>query len=224
MYINELSENSDIQISVKVNKEEYIYDATLLQIYQEPYRPNMYCIGCAPIEEDGKLLGFGDYPMHLLAHDNTNGRDYKWTIAMHGFNKDRTQFLLLSNESVKPINHRNAYRVPCSYKAVTQLGTNKSVIDGYAHDISYSGISITFAKDAIKNATIGTDASVSLYDEHGHVRRAVGKVTRIVDDFENGKKLIGIVFTQPSLAVTNLVAYLQRNELRINNPPQGRRR
>lgn len=212
MHINGISQNTTLQIVIKVNRQEMYFDTKLIQAYHKQLQPGMYCIGCTPVLKDGKAMAFGSYPMQLMAHDNENGRDYKWNIDMHGFNKDRTQFLLFSKESTKPINHRGAMRIPCRYKIVAMVGNNRYALDGVAYDISTSGIGILMSPEYTKNIEVNDRTSISIYADHGHVKRVNGNVARIVNDFTQGKVLIGVHFDKLPAEIGELILNLQRKK------------
>lgn len=210
MHINGLSKNTLLQIVIKINRQEIAYDTKLMQAYNQQLQPGFYCIGCAPVLKDGKLITFGSYPMYLKAHDKDTGRDYRWDISMHGFNKDRTQFLLFSNESVKPVNHRGAMRIPCHYKVVVLDENSHRTIDGRAYDISASGVGVLIPQELTKAIIAGDKVSLSIYDDHGRVRRANGTAARIVKDFKPGETLVGIRFDRLPIEIEEMIIRSQR--------------
>ena len=120
---------------------------------------------------------------------------------------------LYSTDNAKAKNHREAFRVPCGYRAVLQIGNNRKVIDSHVHDLSFTGASYVFAPDAVI-ASVGDAVSGSIYDDNEHLYRTSGEIVRVIDNFSRDFTLIGVRF-KGDVKLQSLVSRLQMNELRV---------
>ncbi len=210
-----MEEGSLVRLSVNLGGGRLDFATVITKAYEEPYKNNIYCIGVEPIIEDGRTISFGAHPVTVFASNKGDNREYKFVTDINGFNKDRTQMLLFSKDSVDAVNHRTAYRIPCNHKTVVQIGNNKKTINGYVHDISFSGISMNFPSDQFKSLTVGSPISISIFDNDDHVFKVNGNIVRFVEGFAENRTLLGVQFVDPPPAIAVLVTRLQRNECRL---------
>lgn len=214
MTINEIAEGSPVTLTVNVGGESVTLETKVAQDYKEPYK-HAFCIGAEPVVRDGKVVSLGKHAVSASIKNIADNREYKYNIAFHGMSRDRTQLLLFTPEDVAPVEQRMAYRVACSYNAVVQIGNNKKTVDGYLHDISFSGVGMTFVSDEFKSEVEGAAVSASIFDNDEHIYKVSGTIVRAIEGFTEGRTLIGIQFDETPRAIAGLVASLQRKELRL---------
>ena|GEM_PF-1908669 len=214
MTINQMGEGSAVTLTINIQGETITIDSVVVQKYQEPYR-DTFCIGVEPIQKEGKIVAIGRSRVAVSVTNTDDHREYKFTIAFHGMNKDRTQLLLFSADDIPPVNHRLNYRVPCNYHIVVQIGNNKKAVEGYLHDISLSGIGMVFVTGEFKSIKEGDEVSASIFDNYEHVYKVNGHLVRVIEEFAENRTLIGMQFDETPRAVAGLVAGLQRRELRL---------
>ena len=214
MTINQTTEGSPVTLTVIIKGEEMILETKVLQQFQEPYK-DTFCIGVEPILKEGKPVSLGRHKITASIKNEENKRDYEFTITLHGFNKDRSLLLLFSPDDVSPVNHRLNYRVGCNYDVVAQIGNNKKAVDGLLHDISFSGLGMTFVMGEIQTIQEGDAVSVSIYDQYEHMYKVFGQVVRYIEWFTDNRMLVGVQFDETPPAIAGLVASLQRRELRL---------
>ena len=214
MTINQITKGSSVTLTVRIKGEDLTFETRVTQQYQEPYRDTFY-IGTEPILQEGKPVSLGRHKITASIINDENKREYQYTITLHGFNKDRSQLLLFSPDDVAPVNHRLNFRVACSYDVVAQIGNNKKAVDGLLHDISFSGLGMTFVSGEIKTIQEGDAVSISIYDQYEHMYKVYGQVVRYIEGFTDSRMLVGVQFDETPPAIAGLVAALQRRELRL---------
>ncbi len=215
MTINGIAELSPVTLTVHIDGAKLEFETNVIQGYKEPYKRNAFCMGVEPLKKDGKIVSFGNHPVSIVAKNSDDHREYEFRIAFHGLNKERTQLMLFSYEDISPVNHRNAYRVSCSYHTVIQIGNNKKAVDGYLRDISLSGIGMVFMSDEFREVKPGQAISAAIFDNNEHVYKVAGHIVRVLDDFADNKIMIGVQFDSTPTAIAALVTNLQRMELRL---------
>ncbi len=214
MTINEIPEGSHVTLTINIKGEMITFETRVIQQFEKPYKKS-FCIGAEPIMQEGKAISLGRHKITASIKNETDNREYNYTIAFHGLNKDRSQLLLFSPDDASAVNHRMNYRVPCSYDVVVQIGNNKKAVDGLMHDISLSGLGMVFVSDEIKSIQEGDAVSISIYDQYEHMYKVFGRVVRYIDGYTADRMLVGVEFDETPVAIAGLVASLQRRELRL---------
>ncbi|MCR4689757.1 MAG: PilZ domain-containing protein [Lachnospiraceae bacterium] len=214
MTINQSTEGSSVTLTVTIKGETLTFETRVTQPFQEPYKGS-FCIGVEPILQEGKPVSLGQHKITASVKNDEDKREYLYTINFYGFNKDRTMLLLFSPDDVAATNHRLSYRVACSYDVVAQIGNNKKTVEGLLHDISITGLGMTFVSEEVKNVQNGDPVSISIFDQYDHLYKVFGQVVRYIEGFRENRILIGVQFDETPPAIAGLVASLQRKELRL---------
>ena len=215
MYINQLEKGSPVELQVNNHHEKLSFPSQIVSVYRNPYE-GYYYIGIEPILSDsGKLLSFGSMPVTVIATNLSDHRDYQFKSKKQGFNKEHTEYLLMTDDNAEPINHREAHRIPCNYKVILRIGDSRHASNGYVHDISFSGISFIFLTEYFEHANVGDPVSASLYVTEDRIVKVSGEVMRFVPEFTSGTSLVGVRFVEPSSRIISLIAELQRREARV---------
>ncbi|MBR4760851.1 MAG: PilZ domain-containing protein [Lachnospiraceae bacterium] len=215
MFINQVAENSSITMTLRIGGETMTFETVARKRYEKPYKRNMYYIGCDPVEVDGKKVSFGGRLISALIKNEEDGRRYSFPACLASHSRDGAQLLLFSRDNCGPINNREAFRVPCNYHCVIQVGNNKHAIEATVHDISFTGISVVFLSEKYRARNVGESISASIYDNDEHVFKVSGTIVRFIDEYAEGRTLVGARFENPTRAITALVASLQRKETRV---------
>ncbi len=214
MTINQIPEGSPVTLTVHLKGEDLTFETRVNQQFQDPYK-DAFCIGVEPVLKEGKPVSLGRHKITATIKNQENNREYEYAITFHGFSKDRSLLLLFSPDDAAPVNHRLNYRVACSYDVVAQVGNNKKAVDGLLHDISFSGLGMTFVMGELQTIQEGDAVSISIYDQYEHMYKVYGKVVRYIEWFTDSRMLVGVQFDETPHAIAGLVASLQRRELRL---------
>lgn len=214
MTINEMQEGSSVTLTVNLGSEDIIFETSVIQGFNEPYK-KAFSIAAEPIMKDGKIVSLGRHRISASVINLADNREYIYTIAFNGMSKDKSHLLLFSPDDATAVNHRESYRVSCSYETVAQIGNNRKTVKGFLHDISFSGLGMVFSKEDFTNLSIGAEVSASIYDYNERMYKVTGHLVRFVEDFDENKTLIGVKFIETPMAVAGLVAALQQKELRV---------
>ncbi len=212
MYINEMFPGSDVIIKASVDGTELEFNTSILEIDQTHYKKYGYSILCKAVYVDDKLVSFGHCAVIAIVKNKYDNRHYLFPIS--GAKLERRGRMpvirFCSDESVKPTNYRNAFRVPCKYRAIMQLRGNRK--ECVTHDLSYTGGAYLFAKGSVS------------FEENDHVSVTIlcndntkyvvkGTIVRIVSDFEDRFVLIGMQF-DGDVDIRKLIMDLQMESLR----------
>ncbi len=214
MTINQMGAGSQVTLTVNIKSESVTLESRVVQGYPDEYKNN-FCIGLEPVFQNGVPVSLGKHRVMATIINSVDNREYQYTINYHGMSKDRSQLLLFSTDDTAPVNHRMNYRVPCNYHIVAQIGNNKKAVDGYMHDISFSGIGMVFVAGEFKAIREGDAVSVSIFDHYEHIYKVSGHVVRTIDEFAENRILVGVEFEETPHAIVGMVAALQRRELRL---------
>ena len=196
MTINEMQEGSSVTLTVNLGSEDIIFETSVIQGFNEPYK-KAFSIAAEPIMKDGKIVSLGRHRISASVINLADNREYIYTIAFNGMSKDKSHLLLFSHDDATAVNHRESYRVSCSYETVAQIGNNRKTVKDFT------------------NLSIGAEVSASIYDYNERMYKVTGHLVRFVEDFDENKTLIGVKFIETPMAVAGLVAALQQKELRV---------
>ena len=216
-FISDMQPGSLVTLEAKLDKNIVTVETTIKSVYEKAHKQFGHGIVCEEIlTEDGKLINFKNYGLVAKIKNKADNREYKFSVSAYANISSNHEFVLFSLQDNNPVNFRSSFRVPCTYRADLQIGPNKKVIHGYVHDISFSGISFTYDKDAI-SATVGQRVSATLYDYNGDQKRSykVAAVIVRVQDWNDNKILIGAELKDYDKNVQSIVTECQRKELRV---------
>ena len=216
-FISDMQPGSLVTLEAKLDKNIVTVETTIKSVYEKAHKQFGHGIVCEEVlTEDGKLINFKNYGLVAKIKNIADNREYKFSVSAYANISSNHEFVLFSLQDNNPVNFRSSFRVPCTYRADLQIGPNKKVIHGYVHDISFSGISFTYDKDAI-SATVGQRVSATLYDYNGDIKRSykVAAVIVRVQDWNDNKILIGAELRDYDKNVQLIVTECQRKELRV---------
>lgn len=217
MYINEIAIGSQVTIKVKTGGHLIEFNSEVVGVGDT--RKGKF-LACNYIMIQDRILNLGGHHVFIDVHNIDDGRDYRFFLTASAIDKKNHNMRLYSLESAKAKNHREAFRVPCGYRAVLQIGNNRKAIDGHVHDLSFTGASYVFAPDKV-NVTVGDIVSGSIYDDNEHMYRTTGEIIRVIEDFSRDFTLIGVKF-KGDVKLQSLVSRLQLNELRVRGENKHR--
>ena len=210
MYINEITIGSQVTIKVKVEGQILEFNSEVVATGDT--RKGKF-LACNFIIIQDKVLNLSRHHVFVDIHNIGDGRDYRFFLNASALDKKNRNMRLYSTDNAKAKNHREAFRVPCGYRAVLQIGNNRKAIDGHVHDLSFTGASYVFTTDAA-NVTVGDSVSGSIYDNDEHLYRTSGEIVRILENFGKDLTLIGVKF-EGDIKIQGLIGKLQLNELRV---------
>ena len=216
-FISDMQPGSLVTLEAKLDKNIVTVETTVRSVYDKVHKQFGHGIICEEVlTEDGKLINFKNYGLVAKIKNKADNREYKFSVSAYANISSNHEFVLFSLQDNNPVNFRSSFRVPCTYHADLQIGPNKKVIHGYVHDISFSGISFTYDKEAI-SATVGQRVSATLYDYNGDIKRSykVAAVIVRVQDWNDNKILIGAQLKDYDKNVQLIVTECQRKELRV---------
>ena len=208
--------DSSVTLRVHTGKKVVEFDTWVIDVFPEKLSGKTYGVGVELVRFNDRIVNLGNYPIEAYFTNVDDNRNYVYSLQGTGMSKDRKRLVLFSMADAKAINHRESYRVPCLYKVVMQIGTNKHTVNGKAHDISFSGVSFVYLTENVRDINVDYPVSASVYDKNGIMHKMSGYIARVVNDYKiKGQTLIGVKFDEVSQDVMNLVAKLQRDELRL---------
>lgn len=211
MYLHELPVGSSVTLKVKVMKQSIEFPTHIVD--EGMIEKAGSCAICNLIKINGKIVDLGHYAVDACITNVDDGRDYKYVITKISMDKKRRVLRIYSSATVKPQNYRNAFRVPCSYRAVMRIGDNRKVIDGFVHDISYLGAAYMFTA-GLATVNVNDPISVTIYDDALRTYKVSGTIVRIVDEFKPDFTLVGVEFDKGT-NFQKFVNVLQLRELRV---------
>lgn len=218
--LKDMKVGSEISLVFRIGIEEIVLKSTILA-HIETDRHG-YGIQCNKPMKDGKYVSCKKNLDRIEIKDLETSRVYKYLKFVLGEIPDNNTIIIASHEDNKPINHRGAFRVPCGFRAKIQCDTNNKAMDGYVHDLSFSGGSCVFGKNQ-KSPLIDSEISVSMWDdEDDKLHKIKGKIVRVDEDYNRLYKLVG--FTIPDFKSVNMiVAKLQRKTLKTRGVDERER-
>jgi len=172
-------------------------------------------IKCDQITAEGKVVNLANCKLLAIIANNEDNREYRFPIkATLNSKKDGTLHLYSTLDS-KPENFRSTYRVPCLYPTMMQIGENRKAIEGFAHDISYTGISFTYDSERIE-ARIGQHVSAAVQSpKRERPYKVMAEIVRIDPNFSDKRTLIGARFMIQTNDVNNLMLECQMKDLKL---------
>lgn len=202
MYVNELDDNTKVEVKVKIGRDELSFVTQTVRISQEDSKEyekikkklKVPVRALAPIKKEDKMIGFPDIRPGVSYEINTSkeNKPYVWhvvSIRSVRFSSGKCYHLLCSNQSVDTLNRRENFRLWLGASAVAQIGLNKKTYTVTVKDLSAGGIGIV-VEDPEFEARIGMPISIAFddVDTDSHFR-VHADIVRIVKD--EGKVLLG---------------------------------
>ena len=216
-FISDMQPGSIVTLETTFDKKIATVETTMKSAYEKEHKQFGHGIICEEVlTKDGKLICFKNLSLIAKIKNKADNREYDFLVSAYANVNRSHELVLFSIQNNPPVNFRDSFRVPCSYRADMQIGPNRKVIEGFVHDISFSGISFTYDKDEI-SSTVGQSISATLRNNDG-VREKSYKVAADivrVQDWNNDKILIGAKFKNDDKNVKSIVAECQRKELRV---------
>jgi len=207
-----------LQISVKLadGKVAKLEKETQVRDQISEWNKTYGCgIKCDQIVIDGKVVNLKNCKLTAIVTNVGDKREYSFPIVATLNSKVDTSLHLYSLQDIKPENHRDTYRVPCLYPTMMQIGENRKAIEGFAHDISYSGISFTYDSDRIE-ARIGQNVSASIQSpKRERPYKVAAEIVRINPNFSEKRTLIGARFIVQTNETNRLMLECQMKEMKV---------
>lgn len=202
MYINELSDNTKVEVKIKIGTDEMSFLTKTLRIPQEDIKDlekvkkklKVPVKVLAPIKKDDKMIGFPDIRPGISYEVNTskNEKPYVWhvvSIKSVKFSSGRCYHLLCSNQNVDSFNRRENFRLWLGASAVAQIGYNKKTYPVTVKDLSAGSIGI-MVEDPEFEVKTGMPVSITFEDSDTDSHFKIhASIVRIVKD--NDKLLLG---------------------------------
>jgi hypothetical protein len=220
MYINEHAVDTKITLNVTIKGEVLEYDST---IKYGTTVGDKHTVLVEPIKtESGKFLDISKCIVTAEIMDDEAGRPYKYRIIANKYVPHNKQFylMLVAFEDADPINRRDAYRASICEDASIQINGHTSVVNGYTHDLSVTGIGLTLNKDTLGNQRIKEGDTLSItftVKQLDRFYRVNAEVCRIVD-VDDRHILVGcrlVNFSQPIAALVTRLSVMERKTKNI---------
>lgn len=168
MHISEIPMGTSISIHVRTDDGEADLTTSVISPPVDSCRQPWYVLFADGIIKDGKIIQPNNIRQHYDAYwfDNKIQRLIKWvsvsfrlvTVNGHQF------YVVVSHSDGIETNRRSAYRLVVSLPAVLQIGENHTTYEGHVHDLSVSGMGLTFTHEFTDNP-VGKAVSVVFADE-----------------------------------------------------------
>ena len=207
MRLNELPVGSSVNIKVFINGEELEFESRLIARIDKPI--GVYQGACIEvIKVDGKVITFNSAHTIATITSIEDNRMYKFHLA--GITRQNIAgldtMLILSTDDTKPINHREAVRVPLCEDCILKAGQNRESIDAVTRDVSCTGISFSFPHGNFKYS-IGEEVSAQFYVGAKGPYNVTATIVR--DMQEENRTIIGCSFSRIYPVINQLVNKLQ---------------
>lgn len=217
--LSEMTIGSKVILEVLIKGNKLEFETTIKYNIEKSNKQYGYGIACEQIFNDkGVLLNFKGVHVVVNIENDYDKRSYQFILTVCINNTLDKTLVMFSTQDVKPKNYRDTFRVPCGYRTTMQIGNNRKAIDGYVHDISFTGISFTYDSNKIES-DIGQNVSAMIYegDEDNHGYRVSADIVRINDKWAENKTLIGARFNESfnNKDVNKIVAKCQIKEMKI---------
>lgn len=202
MYVNELNDNTKVEIKIRIGKEELRFVTQTVQIPQEDSKEfekvkkkfKVAVKALAPIKKEDKMIGFPDIRPGVSYEINTSKDEkaYVWNIvAIRSvrFSSGKCYHILCSNQSVDSLNRRENFRLWLGASGIAQFGLNNKTYTVTVKDLSAGGVGI-LVDDTEFEPRIGMPVILSFEDSdtdsHFKIRADVVRIVR-----DEGNLLLG---------------------------------
>lgn len=211
MYINEMPNGSAVLLDVKnrEGKELSLHTTVTGAFDGGDYK----MVLVEALRHDGQLLSFNSVICYATITNLDDGRAYKYklqTVVKREYDGN-VYHCLISGEDASEENRRGAKRFGLSEKADIQVLGGTTVLKGYVHDISATGISVLAPETKI---AIGDKIAVAFDHEiTGAHLKVVAQVIRSADHDKG--TLFGCQILKHDAKYTLLISYLMRQECKV---------
>lgn len=215
-HISEMSVGSNVVLTLKVNDQKLIFSTEIVEAIEKRSSKLGYGVRCNVVRnEAGKVISFGNVAVKATIINKDDGRQYTFPLSACGNSRASDWLYLYSPQDSKPVNNRTTFRVVCGMKANISVGDDRKAYECFVHDISFSGVSFSFDPGKIP-VNVGDSINAAIYDEStDKFTRLSAVVVRVVEEWQNGKSLIGARFSIVDNGVNMLVAKCQMKELKV---------
>lgn len=208
MYINEMPNGSAVLLDVRnrEGKELSLHTTVTGSFDGGDYK----MVLVEALKHDGKLLTFNSVICYATITNLDDGRAYKYKLqAIVKREYDENVYhCLISGEDASEENRRGAKRFGLSEKADIQVLGGTTVLKGYVHDISATGISVLASETKI---AIGDKIAVAF--DHEITGAHLKVVSQVIRSAEHDKgTLFGCQILKHDAKYTLLISYLMRQE------------
>lgn len=211
MFINEMPNGSAVSLDVK-NKEGK--ELTLSTNVVGAYDAGEYkMVLVEALRHDGQLLMFNSVICYATITNVEDGRAYKYKLqaVVKREYEGNVYHCLISNEDASEENRRGAKRFDVGEKADIQVLGSPSILKGYVHDISATGISVIASETKI---AIGDKIAVAF--DHEITGAHLKVVAQVIRSQERDKgTLFGCQVLKHDAKYTLLISYLMRQECKV---------
>jgi hypothetical protein len=211
-----MSVGSKVTLIAKATKGGIEFTTIIEEVIVDASKRFGYGVRCTALKSDnGKIYSFRNTILTMSVENKADGRTYKFPIIASCIKSKKNQHVFYSIMDAKPVNHRDNFRVPCTFDAVFQVSSNRKTDNGYVHDLSNSGMSISYKKD-VSGIDTGKNISVTFRDiETERNYKVKGEIVRVNDGYSENNNLMGIKFDKVYSPIYGLVAKLQRKGAKV---------
>lgn len=170
---------------------------------------------CDYLMHNGKIIRCSDWLSKAEIYNTDTKRTYCF-MEIKAVNTKKDGLVLASNNKVKPIENREAFRFSCGYNCDIRLKSHTGVSKGIVHDVSFSGISCLISKESSK-PIITEEASITVTDGDTRcIYKVIGNVVRIDENYSDDRLLIGVKIKNEN-SVKELIQNIQRKVLKTRD-------
>ena len=210
MYLNEIENESVIQISVGIGMQVLEFSTKVMEIKEQS-------IYAEPIMRDDKIVGFSTKGLiiNICVVNKSDMKAYQFNnVAIKNIKTPDGNLFheIFAKMPGKIVNRRNACRVWLGIDGIAQIGLNKKTYEVIIKDISVSGIAFICREDVV--ASPGMVVHLSFTDENTKTKFNIGAIIVRSEEMENYRIMYGCKLNQESNAISKYVNEKQREKLR----------
>lgn len=210
MYLNEVENESTIQISVGIGMQVLEFNTKIMAIKDQS-------IYAEPIMRDDKIVGFSTKGLiiNICVVNKSDMKAYQFNNVIIKNIKTREGKLFHEIFAKMPgrlVNRRNACRVWIGLDGIAQIGLNKKTYPVIIKDISVSGIAFICKEEVA--ASSGMVVHLSFTDDSTQTKFSIGAIIVRSEAMENYRIMYGCKLNQESSAISKYVNEKQREKLR----------
>lgn len=208
MTIDKIAVGSSIVLSVSVKDSKIEFNSMVVAVWKQQYGV-LHGIVIPVIKQDDKIITFESVKVKATITNSEDHRIYEFNllkIIRNTYNGEQC-YIAFSPDNIKPINYRDAVRVPYCEECILQVGPHKKAIDCYVRDISQTGISFSFPAHTI-SYKVGDEVSAQ-FDVDGNPIKISARVVRGLTETDCGRDIIGCSLNRDYPIINKLVSKLQ---------------
>lgn len=208
MTINEIASGSSITLEASLGSSKIEFESVLLAPLE---KQNGAIFGAIIpiIKQSDKILTFNGVKVKAIVTNIDDNRVYNFNIVkfVRSTYEGGQCYIILSPDNIKPINHREAVRVPYCKECVLQVGEHKKALECYVRDVSQTGISFSCAANSFKYK-VGEEVSAQ-FKIDGNPVKISAKVVRGLTEKGTNRDVIGCSLNREYPVINKLVCKLQ---------------